>query len=160
MAVRAFRSEDIQPLAEILGATGVFRVEEIDVAVELMQVAVNEPRQQDYLLYTAIDSEEKVQGYYCVGPTQMTDGAYDLYWIAVDPSQKGKGVGAELIQHCETLVRSMKGRLILAETSSQEKYKPTHAFYIRNGYREEARIRDYYSTGDDLVVFTKHIKED
>ena len=38
-------------------------------------------------------------------------------------------------------------------------YARTHAFYLKHGYQEEARIKDYYSAGDDLVIFTKQLKE-
>ena len=32
---------------------------------------------------------------------------------------------------------------------------PTRAFYAKCCYEEEARIRDYWAEGDDLVVFRK-----
>jgi hypothetical protein len=51
----------------------------------------------------------------------------------------------------------MGGRLILAETSSQMKYESTRQFYLRQGYRELSRIKDYYRLGDDLIVFGKYI---
>jgi ribosomal protein S18 acetylase RimI-like enzyme len=153
--IRPFRKEDIAPLVEILRATSVFRPEEIAVAIELMEIVVDEPRQQDYIMYTAVDEGETVRGYYCVGPTPMTQGTFDLYWIAVDPSTQRKGVGRTLLQHCEALVQSNHGRLIVVETSSQAKYEPTRRFYERNGYHEEARIRRYYAPDDDLVIYTK-----
>jgi len=35
--------------------------------------------------------EGKLGGYICYGPTPMTDGTYDLYWIASDPRVRGQG---------------------------------------------------------------------
>lgn len=157
MRIRSFQKEDIAPLVEILRATSVFRPDEIEVAVELMNIVVDEPQQQDYMMYTAVDESEAVRGYYCVGPTPMTMGTFDLYWIAVDPAVQRRGVGKALLQHCEALVKSNQGRLIVVETSSQPKYDPTRNFYLRSGYREEARIQGYYAPDDDLIVYTKHL---
>jgi ribosomal protein S18 acetylase RimI-like enzyme len=158
MAVRPFAKEDIEPLKHILEATGVFRPEEIEVAVELMKIVSEEPGQQDYLMHTGIDDHGQVQGYYCVGPTPMTERTYDLYWIAVNPSAQGKGMSGELLQHCFRLVANRGGSKIIAETSSKPSYARTQAFYRKHGFVEEARIRDYYAAGDDLVVYTRSIQ--
>jgi ribosomal protein S18 acetylase RimI-like enzyme len=98
-----------------------------------------------------------VDGYYCLGPTPATRGTFDLYWIAVAPSQQGRGVGRELNRHAENLVRSMGGRLIIAETSSRPDYSGTRRFYVKAGYKEVATIQDYYKVGDDLVVYGKYL---
>lgn len=157
MTIRGLRRDDIGAITEILRASEMFRPDEIEVAVELMEIVVNEPHQQDYIIYVAESPAGEVSGYYCVGPTPMTIGTFDLYWIAVHPRRQGTGIGRSLIEHCEQLVRSQQGRLLLAETSSQEKYKPTREFYRRVGFTEGARIADYYAPGDDLVIYTKYL---
>ncbi|MEX1138289.1 MAG: GNAT family N-acetyltransferase [Bacteroidota bacterium] len=157
MLVRPFAKEDIQPLKEILVATGVFKKEEIDVAVELMEIVIEEPDQKDYLMFTGVDEEKKILGYYCVGPTPLTETTYDLYWLAVDVRHHGGGVGKDLMEHCFATISSQGGKKIIAETSSQESYDRTKAFYVKRGFVEEARIRDYYSPGDDLIIYTKHL---
>jgi len=157
MAIRPFVKEDILPLKEILLTTRVFRNEEIEVAVELMEIVTEEPHQLDYIMFTSVDNNNGVQGYYCVGPTPMTEVSYDLYWIAVDPNKYGSGASRELMEHCETFVRSRSGKKIIAETSSQASYDRTRTFYQKHGFVEEARIKNYYSVGDDLVIFTKQL---
>jgi len=157
MAIRPFVKEDILPLKEILLTTRVFRNEEIEVAVELMEIVTEEPHQLDYIMFTSVDNNNGVQGYYCVGPTPMTEVSYDLYWIAVDPNKYGNGASRELMEHCETFVRSRSGKKIIAETSSQASYDRTRTFYQKHGFVEEARIKNYYSVGDDLVIFTKQL---
>ncbi len=157
MSIRPFQKEDIQPLIEILRATEVFREEEIGVALELMEIVIEEKDQKDYVISTFVDDSNTVRGYYCVGPTPMTVSSYDLYWIAVDPRIHSQGIGKQLLRHCEEYVKSKGGTLIIAETSSQPKYENTHSFYRRNHYTEASRIKDYYSQGDDLVVYTKNL---
>jgi len=156
MLIRKFEKEDIAPLADIVRETKVFHKEEVDVAIELMEIAANDKDQKDYLLYSYVDDEGCLQGYYCVGPTPMTLSTYDLYWIAVHPRVHRKKIGRELLEHCEQQVQNMGGSLLVVETSSQPKYEPTRKFYLRYQYKESARIKDYYAPGDDLVIYTKH----
>ena len=160
MPIRPFRKDDIPALVRILRDTAVFRDEEIDVAVELMEIAANDPEQKDYQLATSVDDKGTVLGYYCVGPTPMTRSTYDLYWIAVDPAAHLQGVGKELLLHSESFIRERGGTLVMVETSSLPKYEKTRAFYRRNRYTESAHVKDYYAPGDDLVVYTKHFVED
>jgi ribosomal protein S18 acetylase RimI-like enzyme len=157
MSIRPFQKEDIQPLVEILRATEVFREEEINVALELMEIAIEDKDQVEYASYTFVDEANSIRGYYCVGPTPMTASTFDLYWIAVDPRVHGQGIGKQLLKHCEEYVRSKGGTLVIAETSSLPKYENTRSFYRRNHYTEASRIKDYYSKGDDLVVYTKNL---
>lgn len=159
MPIRKFERGDIPELAEIVRATKVFRDEEIEVAVELMEIAANEKDEEEYFLYSYADDSGKLQGYYCVGPTPLTQATFDLYWIAVHPSAQRKKIGNMLLQHCEELVQNLGGKILVVETSSQPKYEPTRKFYLRQHYAEEACIKDYYAAGDDLVIYTKHFKE-
>jgi hypothetical protein len=34
-------------------------------------------------------------------------------------------------------------------------FERTRAFYAKNGYDQEARIRDFYKSGEDKIVFRK-----
>jgi ribosomal protein S18 acetylase RimI-like enzyme len=156
MLIRKFEKDDIAQLAEIVRATKVFHEEEVDVAIELMEIAANEKDQKDYFLYSYVDESGILQGYYCVGPTPMTKSTYDLYWIAVHPRMHRKKIGRDLLEHCEQQVKGMGGTLLVVETSSQMKYEPTRKFYLRHQYTETAHIKDYYAPGDDLVIYTKH----
>lgn len=154
--IRPLKREDREPIRRLLVETGVFTDEEVDIALELVDIAVDKPDQKDYIIYTYEDGGE-ILGYYCVGPTPATQSTFDLYWIATKPSGQGKGVGSALDEHAANLIRSKSGRLVIAETSSQPKYEKTRRFYLTRGYTELSRIRDYYRIGDDLVVYGKYL---
>ncbi|MBI5022509.1 MAG: GNAT family N-acetyltransferase [Ignavibacteriales bacterium] len=158
MTIRLLIQSDRASLKTILEETKVFSNEEIDVALELIDSVLNRPEQKDYIIYTGLD-ESAVVGYYCLGQTPMTDGTYDLYWIAVKPSIHNKGYGKKLLAHAESFVRDNSGRLIVAETSSQPKYQNTRKFYVKCEYTELARIKGYYKIGDDLVVYGKYVSQ-
>ncbi len=152
--MRKLRHDDIPMLEEILVATGAFTDEEVVVAVELLETVVNDPLQQDYEVAVA-DIGDRVAGYVLFGPVPLTEGNYDLYWIAVDPNSQGSGVGRRLMKHVEDQVRQRSGRLLCLETSSQGGYLRTRTFYEQAGYVEESRIRDFYKPGDDRLTYVK-----
>jgi GNAT superfamily N-acetyltransferase len=134
----------------------MFTDDEVGIAVELMDAVLDKQGQQDYVIRVA-EEEGRVLGYYCIGPTPATEGTFDLYWIVVDARAQGRGTGRMLEEHAIALTKEMGGRLLVAETSSQPKYEITRAFYLRRGYSEVARIREYYRPGDDLVVYAKYL---
>lgn len=75
--------------------------------------------------------------------------------IAVRPDRQGQGRGAALLRHVEDELRASSQRLLLVETSGLPTYERTRAFYGTCGYHQEARVRDYYQAGDDMVLFRK-----
>jgi ribosomal protein S18 acetylase RimI-like enzyme len=124
-------------------------------ALELIDAALT-PNNHDYQVLVAI-REGKPVGYVCYGPTPMTQGTFDLYWIASDPLVRGQGVGAALVSAMEGDLRRRKGRLIRVETSAMEAYGPTRGFYAAMQYKEEARFRDFYKPGEDLIILAKRL---
>ena len=153
--IRPVRPSDRDPIRRLIVETKMFTDEEVGIALELVDIVLASPEQQDYVIYVC--ESDIVVGYYCIGPTPATVGTFDLYWIAVDPSVQGRGIGAALIAHAEQVIRERGGRLIVAETSSQPKYEATRRFYLKRGYLQLARIKDYYRGGDDLIIYGKYI---
>ena len=161
MKIRPVEARDRERIHQILVATNRFTDEEVRVADELVELAVDHPEKGDYIVHVLEEPDsgphKQVQGYVCYGPTPMTDGVFDLYWIAVDPRQQGLGYGQLLLRFVENEVRRQRGRMLLIETSSKESYGPTLRFYQRSGYDEISRIKDFYRIEDDKVVFCKKL---
>ncbi len=156
--IRPTVREDHAPILDILKRTDYFTEAEVEIADELLNSYFDKSLDSGYWTYTAVT--DNVAGYVCYGPTPLTDGTYDIYWIAVDPEQQGKKIGTELLSFAEHDIMNHKGRLITVYTSSQEKYLSTRSFYLKRDYHEGCRIKDYYRPGDDLVVYVKQISED
>jgi ribosomal protein S18 acetylase RimI-like enzyme len=125
-------------------------------ALELVDLALRPEGSADYQVMVAV-RDDRLVGYICYGPTPMTEGTFDLYWVASDPAVRGQGVGAALVSAMEGDLRRRKGRLIRVETSAMEAYGPTRGFYRAMQYHEEARFRDFYKVGEDLIVLSKKI---
>ena len=102
-----------------------------------------------------IDDEGGPLGVAYYQPKPAADRVWDLTMIAVRPAHQGQGRGAAILRRVEEDLRAGGGRLLLVETSASAQYDRTRALYAKRGYEEEARIRDYWAEGDDLVVFRK-----
>jgi ribosomal protein S18 acetylase RimI-like enzyme len=141
-------------LAELLAATGAFNADEIQVALSLLDVS----SEGDYEFLGAFDEEtDRLIGYACFGATPATDGTYDLYWLAVDPAAQGRGIGSALVRAVEAKLLDRGARLLVVETSSRPDYEGSRRFYARSGYREAARVRDFYAPADDRIVLTTRL---
>jgi ribosomal protein S18 acetylase RimI-like enzyme len=159
VSIRPLQEKDKDAIRIILRDTQMFHDDEIDVAMSVIDEYLDGNEESGYWSYVAVNPADRVIGFTIVGPNPITIGTYDLYWIAVDQSQQGKGVGRELLLYAEKLVTKQKGRLIIAETSSRPIYLRTRSFYKQQGYSELAQICDYYNVGDDLIIFGKYLKE-
>lgn len=159
MKIRKMSPEDKAQVMKIIEDTAMFSKQEIAVAEELVDIFLKNKEQKDYDVYVA-DDNGVVTGYVCFGPILVTDGTYDLYWTAVSPDKQKKGVGKKLLAFVEEEVVRQGGRMMIIETSSREKYLPTQEFYRKNSYCLEARIKDFYSPGDDRMIFVKRFQVD
>ncbi len=137
--------------------TSIFSPEEVECVDELWDEYLAQGPERSGYYFLVEKEDEHVLGYACYGPRSLTSGTFDLYWIAVDPNARRGGVGRKLLAASEDAVRKLGGRLLVLETSGLPTYVPTRNFYLATGYTLEATLKDFYSQGDDLVVFTKHL---
>jgi len=171
-------------VAEILRSTENFREEEVDVALELFDESF---AGEDYVLCGAfaaqhgtgdwgLGSEDlslgttlsqpspqspvpspRLVGFACYGPSMGTDRTFDLYWIAVDRAGQGTGCGTVLLSEVERRLEALHARMLVVETSSRSDYTATRGFYLRRGYVEAARVREFYAPEDDRIILTKRL---
>ncbi len=90
-------------------------------------------------------------------PEDAADRAFDLTMIAVRPDLQGGGRGAALMRAAEDDLRGRGQRLLVVRTSGTAQYDRTRAFYRGLSYSEHTRVPDYWTDGDDLVLFTKRL---
>ena len=150
-ALRHLTTADRDRIEAITRAVGVFRDDEVPVALEVFDAAV--AGSPDYTALGAV-LEGRLAGWICWGPTPCTRGTFDLYWMAVDPAMQSAGIGTVLVREMEGRLAGY-ARLIVVVTAGRPDYRPTCAFYEARGYRRAAVIPDCYAPGDDQVVYVK-----
>ena len=155
---------DIRPLSRadktavmmILRSTPEFLPREIVVAEELIDAFLSDGIDSGYHILVSL-TDGKISGYVCYGETPMTEGTWDIYWIAVDQTLQGKGIGAALMKAAENKIKELHGRLAVIETSSKPEYNKTRRFHASQGYVEVANIPDFYEVNDSKVIMVKRL---
>lgn len=151
---RKVRDGDLEPVLALARETAVFTTKEVEVVKELLKAELETPAQNDY--HSLVFEEgDQILGFTCYGPTSMTEGTYDLYWLFVDPKHQRRGIGSALLGEIEKGIRRARGRMLIADTSSTRPYLPARRFYQNHGFRKVAEVKDYYCPGDSRFTYVK-----
>ena len=148
------REEDGQQIRELTTQINVFSPTDVACVEELWDAYLKQGEASGYS-FLVYREGSRIVGFVCFGPTPLTKGTFDLYWIAVDPACHGRGIGHVLLERVEAEVQARGGRLLVVETSSTPAYAPARHFYEECGYHYVAVIHDFYAPGDDLIIFEK-----
>ena len=147
--VRGAVRTDIAGMKAVISSTDLFPAELLE---DMIAPALGEPSSGE--LWRVLE-DGGVRGLAYAAPERMTEGTWNLLLIAVDAAAQGQGIGTCLIGAIEAELAGSGARLLLVETSDLPDYAPVRAFYAARGFGEEARIRDYYQTGEGKVIFRK-----
>ena len=152
--IRPATLDDAAAAAAVTVAAGMFTAEEAGFVPGLFADALAEEHDGTHGLVVDVDpASGQVAGVAYWHPVEAADAVVDLTMIAVDPAVQGQGRGRELMRHAEQQARGADQRLMLVMTSGTDQYAGTRRFYAALGYTEEARVRDYWEQGDDMVMF-------
>jgi GNAT superfamily N-acetyltransferase len=155
--IRRIERRDREPVLQLLHGTGAFQAHELNVALELVDTALNKPEQQDYHPYV-LETDGLLLAYACFGKNPMTRATFDLYWLATRRDEMRRGYGRQLFHFVEEQIRALGGRLLVIETSSKESYAGSRAFYLKVGCVFAAALPEFYDEGDDRVIYYKSLK--
>ncbi len=147
-------ASDRERVRAIVASTGKFSAEEIDIAVELVDDRLHKGNASDYLFLLA-EVRGEIVGYACFGRILGTDASFDVYWIAVDQSHQGRGLGKAIMRACESAVQQAGGLRLYIDTSARPDYAATRSFYEACGYRCDAVLRDFYRRGDGKAIYCR-----
>ncbi len=150
----ALLREDENNVREIVGSSGFFRDDEIEVAVELVAETLIKGKESGYEFIFA-EMEGKTVAYSCYGLIPCSLISYDLYWIATHQDFRNRGTGRLLLTETENRIKNLGGKAIYVETSSKPIYLPTQTFYYKADYQLIARFENFYDSGDDKMTFRK-----
>lgn len=148
---------DPDAVTRIVHATDFFNDEEEAIARELAEERLARGPASGYELLFAERSGRAV-AYTCYGRVGGTRESWDLYWIAVEPAEQGRGLGRVLLAQTEARVRAAGGGRIYVETSGRPSYASTRDFYVRMNYVLEATLADFYAPGDAKCIYVKVLR--
>jgi len=151
--IRSVTLEDVTALLTITEAIG-FEAEETAALRAMLDEYFQNPTSGEHC-WLVDDDEGKLVSVAYYAPERMTQGTWNLYLIAVRSENQGQGRGSAMLQHVEKALRENGNRLLIVETSGLEDFELAQAFYRKNGFEQEARIRNFYNAGDDKLVFCK-----
>jgi GNAT superfamily N-acetyltransferase len=153
--IRPTTPADTDILVALADVTGLFKPLEIAALREVFDDFHATHHADNHHVITFEDDGEIV-GFAYYAPVTMTEGTWQLYWIAVRKDRQGRGVGGQLLRHVEDDIRANHvGRVLFIETGSLPHYELTRQFYRKNGCEQHALLEDFYADGDSMVVFRK-----
>lgn len=155
-AVRAAVPGDRGAIVEVVVAAGMFDREEVRVVDDLLRERL-EDRDGDGSCCLVTERGGRVTGVAYAEPRPAADRVWELTMLGVRPDDQRAGLGRALLRETERRLTGLGARLMIVETSATPQYAPARALYRRAGYDEEARIRDYWTDGDDAVVFRRRL---
>lgn len=155
--IRSVTHSDTAAVAALTVACELFPPEESSV-VETMLKGYFAGREGEghTCVVDEVDGDLLAVAYY--EPVTATDRTWELTMIGVRRDRHRQGRGAALLQHVEDDLRSRDQRLLIVQTSALPAFARARAFYLASGYDEEARVRDYFEAGDDMVLFRKALQ--
>jgi ribosomal protein S18 acetylase RimI-like enzyme len=152
--IRLVEERDVDAIKEIIEATEMFPPSMLDEMI----AGFFSGRSRDFWL--TIEREDRPAAVAYCAPEKMTKGTWNLLLLAALPVRQGTGLGSTLVAGVEERLRLDGQALLLVETSGTPEFERTRRFYRKLDFVEEARIRDFYASGDDKVVFWKRLASD
>ncbi len=154
--IEVAQDEDGLAILALAERAGVFKPVEVACVAELWDLYQKQRERSGYT-FAVYREAGRVLGFTCFGPHPLTEGTFDLYWIAVDPACRGRGIGHRLLAYVEFCIRQQGGRLLVVETSGSPAYENARRLYQSGGYHQAGYIPDFYGPGDALLVFCKEL---
>ena len=155
--IRPTTPDDISALIALAEATGLFEASQVDELSQML--ALHFDGNSDNNDFWITDDDNGLVGMAYVAPERMTEGTWNLYLIAIHPEHQRQGRGRTLLEYVEQMLANRGERILLVETSGTEDFEYARKFYLKSGYTEEAKIRDFYATGADKIVYLKSLSK-
>lgn len=148
--IRPAEARDVGAIGRLATSTDLFPGEMLDDMIAgYLSKATSD------IWFVAVDGD--VLGFGYCEPERMADGAWNLLAIGVAPDRQGQGVGAAMLRHLEAALQKAGARILIVETLGTAEFQSARDFYLKNGFDEEARIRDFYEDGGDKIVFWRRV---
>jgi ribosomal protein S18 acetylase RimI-like enzyme len=151
--IRATVNGDSTALMQIIESSGQFDADSLEHVTGTLHEYL--AGKSDGLWFTA-DDGEPVGVAYCA-PEAVTNGTWNLLMLWTRKDKSSQGHGKALVGHVESQLARQAARLLIVETSGLAEFEVARSFYIKCGFVQEARVRNFFADGDDKLIYTKSI---
>lgn len=158
--IRPVQKSDTAAVLGLVTSSGLFSEPESEDVRDLMEEFFARAQGLGHACLLDVDDNDVPVGVAYYQPRPATDRTWTLLMIAVRRDRQGQGRGGVLLREVEDALRGQQQRLLLVETSGVPGFALTRAFYDKAGYTVEARVRDYYQAGDDMILYRKDLSDD
>ena len=152
MRIRDMTGRDLEAVIAVIALTGD---DDAEAARTYFEDLYAGPEVRDHNL-VSVDGSDRIIG---VGGVQRNDeegdGIWWLSWWYVRPSHQNQGIGSALMEESLRRVRDRKGRKVYVDVSALDSYGKARRFYAKHGFIEEARLKDFYAEGEDMILMGK-----
>lgn len=148
MQTRAPIPDDIDRLGQIAEQSGLFPA---DMMPDMIAPAFDGGA--DVWLVAADDTGPI--GFGMARAEELADRVWNILAIAIDPVAHGGGHGKALLAAMEVALTD--ARLIVIETTQLPEQAAARAMYAGAGYAQATGVPDFYSDGEDKVIFHKRV---
>jgi ribosomal protein S18 acetylase RimI-like enzyme len=163
--IRLSKQSDKDAMIAVAEASGLFETDQTDELAQMLDAHFSNEgdggESSDVWVVDEDDSDNnnnRIVGLAYIAPERMTQGTWNLYLIAVHPDSQKQGRGTALLHYVENMLAKKGERILLVETSGLDDFAYVRAFYKKNGYDQEACIREFYTAGEDKIVFRKSLQ--
>lgn len=147
---------EVRAAVDVLVAADKIEPENKDVIIAMFDIYFSSNYDDRHRCFLDYEGEEMV-GVGYIYPEAASPRVWKISILAYPDGPQQVEFGQRMIAHMEKYLADADQRLLLVEVSSIEKYAGIRSFYESAGFTEEARIRDYYKAGNDMVIYRKEI---
>jgi L-amino acid N-acyltransferase YncA len=153
-APRALIADDaVAARALVYAALGVTPY--VDRAIELLDEAARRNGSEARAL--VIERDGTLAGLVLFGDVAGTQGAAKLHALVLDRGVNADDVGGRLIQAAVSDAAAAGARLLVAELPDDPAMGVVPSVLLHNGFREEARIPDFFRDGVALIFMRREL---
>lgn len=153
---REIFKNDVPVIRAILASTGFFDAapDEIDSAEALAHEALTKGNSTENYSFIFLEQDGETLGFSCFGRAPCALSSYEIYWLAVHNDHRGKGLGKLILNEVLGVVKNAGATKLILKTAGRDLYIPTQKFYQSYGFKEEARLKNFYAMGDDCLIYS------
>ena len=149
MNIRTIEARDLEALRAVVADTALFPPDMLDA---MLASFLDDPTTAVWLC--AADRTDLI-AFAFAAPEPLTQGTWNMQALGVRSDRRRAGAATAVVRKVEREVAGRGARMLIVDTSGAPEFEAARAFYPAIGYDSEARIRDYWSAGDDKVVFRR-----